>query len=155
MKSRNIFGLCLASLVVLMAVLIGTRTIGPVIGFPGGPLNGVVKQVPAGWPTAIQESTIQLETNPEDPYSVNLWGVIAGSHFYIATKPEGTAWSKNIDVDSRVRLGVGESIYALSAVRIDDESEISNVHEAYVKKYEVDPKEIILTAVLIYRLDSL
>jgi hypothetical protein len=126
----------------------------PLIGFPGGRLAGPDGERPADWRSAAAVSTVQLETRPENPYSVNVWGVGIGSDFYVATRADGTTWSRNMDADPNVRLRLGESIYALSAARIDDADERERVLAAYVRKYEADPDDMAANAGLIYRLED-
>jgi hypothetical protein len=46
---------------------------GPFLLLPGGKLDGVAQSAPADWSIADEVDTVQLETNPHDPYSVNIW----------------------------------------------------------------------------------
>ena len=90
---------------------------GPLVMVPGGELSGTVKPAPSDWSFTDSVETVQLETRPEDPYSVNVWGVAAGDAFYVASgRGESAAWAKHIAADPRVRLRVGEDLYELSAV---------------------------------------
>ena len=58
---------------------------GPVVMLPGGKLSGTVQPPPADWAFSDDVDNIQLETRPDDPYSVNLWGVGVGATFYIVS----------------------------------------------------------------------
>ena len=136
------------------AVLVSQRTFEPLIGFPGGRLSGVDRQKPDDWSAAADIGTIQLETRPDDPYSVNLWGVGIGSDFYVATRAEGTAWTENINADPRVRLRVGAHIVSLSAILVSDAAERGRVYEAYADKYDANLDANIGDEGLIFRLDA-
>ena len=72
----------------------------PVMLLPGGHLSGTVTAVPESWPEVPE--TVQLETRPADPYSVNIWALAIGRHLYVATSAEGTEWSAFIQADPRV-----------------------------------------------------
>ena len=56
----------------LLPILIAFGCNGPVVLLPGGKLNGETRPVPADWAFAGDYGTAQLETRPEDPYSVNV-----------------------------------------------------------------------------------
>ena len=57
-------------------VLVGC---GPIVMVPGGELSGTTTPVPADWAFSDAVETVQLETRPDDPYSVNVWGVSDGA----------------------------------------------------------------------------
>ena len=95
--------------VAIAAGVLSLRIIGPVVGAPGGTLAGTEQAHPDDWSMTGAVSTIQLETAPADPYSVNLWGVGVGTSFYVGARPEGTGWSQRLEADPRVVLRVGES----------------------------------------------
>lgn len=128
---------------------------GPLVMIPGGALSGAVKPVPGDWSFTDSVETVQLETRPEDPYSVNVWGVAAGGGFYIASgRGESAAWAKHIAADPRVRLRVGEDIYELRAVHTTDEAEINAALEAIQKKYEdFEPDEEQRQQAILFRLE--
>ena len=146
----------LLGVLVVIGVTVGvlsTRAFEPVVGFPGGALARKEAPVPDAWAHTQDVSTIQLETRPADPYSVNLWGVGVGKSFYVSTRPEGTGWSRNVDADPQVRLRVQDAIYAVQAVRIESEAERDNVLDAYATKYESDRETLAGQAAIIYRLE--
>jgi len=146
----------IAGILVLLLAGVGVLLTGyfePFIGFPGGGLTGMEQHKPVDWAFAAEVGTVQLETRPADPYSVNLWGVGVGSDFYVATRPQGTTWSGNLGTDSNVRLRVGEILFPLKAVSVIDAAERGRVHAAYVEKYNADPDQIADSAGLIFRLE--
>ena len=46
---------------------------GPFVLLPGGRLDGSPAPTPSNWSSTSEVDTVQLETRPEDPYSVNIW----------------------------------------------------------------------------------
>jgi hypothetical protein len=118
---------------------------------PGGQLSGEVFSTPLTWVDVPE--TIQVETRPSDPYSINIWGVGIGQHLYIATSDSGTTWSDFINTDSDIRARIGFSLYELSATSITDPVERSRVAAAYVSKYELDKDDNWVDVGLIFRLD--
>jgi len=128
---------------------------GPLVMVPGGELSGTVKPVPGDWSFTDSVETVQLETRPEDPYSVNVWGVAAGGGFYIASgRGESAAWAKHIAADPRVRVRVGNDLYELVAVRTADEAEMNAFLDAAKKKYEdFEPDESQRKEAILFRLE--
>ena len=106
---------------------------GPLGPIAGGELSGRSATAPAQW-DAVPD-TIQLETRPADPYSVNLWSVGIGPHLYVATGPEGSDWTSHVQANSRVRVRVHDAVYSLEAIPVDDPQERQRVAEAYESKY--------------------
>jgi hypothetical protein len=125
----------------------------PFIVFSGGELSGQVAVAPEDWSELQDEETFQLETRPDDPYSVNIWAVGIGGDAYIGTGPDGTRWTDYIDADPRVRLRVGDTLYPLLAHPVDDTRERREVASAYAEKYDMDRDENWLKDALVYRLD--
>jgi hypothetical protein len=134
---------------IAVALLVGCAE--PVMVIPGGRLEGSVTAVPDTW-AAVPE-TVQLETRPAKPYSVNIWALAVGRHLYVATSAEGTTWSSFIENDPKVRVRMDESIYELTATSVFDLDERRRVAAAYVTKYDVDPEDNWVAEGLILRLD--
>lgn len=118
----------------------------PIVVLPGGELGGSVTPVPAAWRDV--PDTVQLETRPADPYSVNIWAVGLDSDLYIGTSVEGTRWSGYMDADPAVRIRIGESLYELSAAPVSNVVERERVANAYVAKYAINPAEWVSDAKL-------
>ncbi|MCX2982591.1 hypothetical protein EYC98_17140 [Halieaceae bacterium IMCC14734] len=123
----------------------------PLVMLPGGTLSGTEMAAPEQW--AQVPDTVQLETNPGDPYSVNVWAAGVGSNLYVATGEEGSSWSEYMDADPKVRIRMGDSIYRLNATRVTDIAELSAVGAAYITKYDMDPDEDWSATSIVYRLD--
>lgn len=127
------------SRILLTVALFFAAGCGPLVMIPGGALSGEVKPVPADWSFSEAIDTVQLETRPDDPYSVNVWGVAIGPHFYIAAGRMTNQWAENLRADPRARLRVGDDVFEVAAVEVDDEAELEAVLAALQKKYEFEP----------------
>ena len=125
---------------------------GPTFLLPGGALTGTSSSSPTDWAWTDDVSTIQLETRPEDPYSVNLWVVGIDDGLYIHAGANRAAWVEHIEVDSLVRVRIEEKIYALSASRIEDQREFDAFSEAYDAKYGIRPRHEDIREVYLFRL---
>ena len=135
----------------ILVVLAGCSE--PFIVFAGGELSGHEQTPPDDWSQLESEELFQLETRPNDPYSVNIWAVGIGEDAYIGTGPDGTNWSSYIQDDPRVRLRVGETLYPLLAHPVTEREERRRVALAYAEKYGMDPDENWLKDALVFRLD--
>ena len=112
---------------------------GPLVMIPGGELSGDVTPPPADWAFTDAVDTIQLETRPADPYSVNLWGVAASGHFYVAAGDAESEWARHIADDPNVRLRVNDAVYELRATRTEDPAELDAFLAAATAKYDFEP----------------
>lgn len=131
-----------SSLLVALALLVLVAC-EPIVMLPGGELSGEVESHPESWDFAAEIEVFQLETNPDDPYSVNIWGIASGPDFLIGGKADG-GWATRVVADPRVRLRVGDALYELKAVPVDDDdAKILLFIGAMKDKYgrEVDPEE--------------
>ena len=108
---------------------------------------------PVDWDFAESVQTVQVETRPADPYSVNVWGVGVGGHFYVAASDGGDArWAQAIEADPQVRLRVGERVFPLAAERVGDAAELEDVAAAYAAKYGTDQEQSFIDTAWVYRL---
>ena len=123
----------------------------PFVTIPGGELSGRVAEPPAEWSEVPY--TIQLETRPSQPYSINIWSVGIGPDLYVATGADGTTWSGFIAQDDAVRARFEEHLYPLRAVLVTDAAERLRVAEAYAAKYQVDAEQGWVAGGAIFRLD--
>ncbi|MEM7413612.1 MAG: hypothetical protein AAF430_25490 [Myxococcota bacterium] len=140
----------------LVACAIGCGPIGP---FPGGRLAGDVQPFPSAWTNWANIENYQLETNPEDPHSINIWGVVVESQFYIPTSlilgtdvPAERTWVENVGRDPRVRLRAGDTVFELLAVRVEDPAEREAARDALIAKYEID-RDAHSEGAWVFRLD--
>jgi hypothetical protein len=136
-----------------LGVLLLALGCDPISMLPGRALSGTVKPPPADWSFTDSVEVVQLETRPDDPYSVNVWGVAARGAFYVASgRGESSAWAKHISEDPRVRLRVNEDLYELRAVRTDDPSEREAFLEAAHRKYDFEVNEEQQAKGILFRL---
>lgn len=143
--------LLLAHLVVgCVLVLVGC---GPIVMIPGGSLSGETKAVPSDWSFSDEVDTVQLETRPEDPYSVNVWGVGVKDRFYIAAGDPASEWARNMAEDPEVRLRIDGSIYELRATLVENEAEIQVVLAALQRKYDFEPEPEQRETAAVFRLE--
>lgn len=123
----------------------------PFVTIPGGELAGQLLNPPEVW--AEVPDTVQLETRPEDPYSINIWSVGLGPDLYVATGPDGTAWTEFIERDPSVRVRLDGGLYQLQARVVDEADARKQVVRAYADKYDVDPMDGWVAEGMIIRLD--
>ncbi len=109
-------------LLALVAVLSGCDR--PFYGIPGGAFDGRVEaSAPSDW-SSLQDGVFQMETSPDDPYSVEINDVVRNGGLYI-DPAEGRAWLANIRADSRVCARIDGRIYLLQAVLVRDPEELA------------------------------
>ncbi len=108
------------NLLALPALLLAGACSGPLLYLPGGALEGPERP----WTDAVVPpggSVIQLETNPADPYSVNINAVGIDGRLYIDPAPD-RRWYQHMvsDADVRVRFGGSETIYTARVVEAEE-----------------------------------
>jgi hypothetical protein len=125
---------------------------GPFVLLPGGKLDGDARPAPSDWTFAGDYGTVQLETRPEDPYSVNVAFTVVDNRLYINAGDTETQWVKNIAANPRVRLRMDGVLYELRAERVTDPAEIAVFGEAWTSQsfFRRDPTG--LDEVWLYRL---
>ena len=120
----------------------------------GGELSGAVSDVPAVWQLDEESGLAQLETRPEDPYSINLTYVQMDGRFYIYAGDTKTNWVKHIEQNPLVRIRVDDTIYPARAVRVTSVNEIAEFAAMRVNRsaFQRDPNG--LEEVWLYRLEA-
>lgn len=127
----------------------------PTFIFAGGELAGDEQPTPSSWEFTDDYDTVQIETRPSDPYSVNVWGVGVDGSFYVAASDAGdAAWARAIEAEPRVRLRIGDEIYRLIATRTNEPNELTEVIDAYVDKYGGERERSFTQHAWVYRLAS-
>jgi hypothetical protein len=125
---------------------------GPVVMIPGGRLSGEAKPVPSDWSFSDSVETVQLETRPDDPYSVNIWGAAAGPDFFIASGKPENAWAEHILADDRVRLRIDGAVYEMRAIRDDSPESRERFLAAAKAKYDFEPEPDQASGAVLFRL---
>lgn len=126
----------------------------PFLLLPGGALAGQTADLPGDWSFTDAVDTVQLETRPADPYSVNIWVVAQDESLYLHAGTNRSEWVENIEADPNVRLRVDESIYELAAARVEDQEEFDRFSDAYEKKYGRRPGDESVVAAYLFRLGA-
>jgi len=108
---------------------------GPTVLLPGGALEGTTVAIPDNWASLDEVETIQLETLPADPYSVNIWVIGLDENLYVHAGDNRSTWIENMETDPDVRLRAGDSIYELTASRVEGQDEFDRFSDAYELKY--------------------
>lgn len=112
----------------------------PFLLAPGGALEGQMAEPPADWSFTDDVDTIQLETNPEAPYSVNLWVVALDDRLYVHAGASRSTWVEHLEADPRARLKVNDAIYELVASRVETQERFDRFSDAYEAKYGNRPR---------------
>jgi hypothetical protein len=129
--SRDAF-LLLAALAALLACG------GPFLVIPGGELAGEVVTEPVEDWSMLGDRFIDLETRPDDPYSVQLNYIVRDGQLYI-DPAEGRNWLEHIRADPRVRARFGNKIYPLEAVLVGRPGELEGFDpDRFI--YRLDPR---------------
>ncbi len=139
----------------LIAILLMLSTLGcngPFVLLPGGKLDGSPLPTPDNWTFAGDYGTVQLETHPEDPYSVNIAYTVMNGRLYINAGDTETQWVQHMTANALVRLRLEGSLYDLRADRVTDDAEIAEFGKAWTDQsiFRRDPAE--LDEVWVYRL---
>ena len=127
---------------------------GPLGLLPGGKLAGESRSTPSDWSGVAKSGTVQLETRPEDPYSVNISYRVLDGVLYINAGDTETEWVKNIAVNPDVVLRLDGSLYSLRAQRVSDPAEIARFGKEWTGQsmFLRDPANF--DEVWVYRLTS-
>ncbi len=141
----------------LLVLLLASPVVGcggPFVLLPGGALEGETVPLPDGWAFTDEFKTIQLETLPADPYSVNIWVTAAGESLYVHAGASRATWVENMEKDPKVRLRVEDEIYELAAARVTGQDEFDRFSDAYEKKYGRRPRNGNVAEAYLFRLGA-
>jgi len=111
---------------------------GPRLIFPGGELSGEVVREPVEDWSFLTDLFIDLETRPDDPYSVQLNYIVRDGKLLI-DPAEGRRWLEHIRADPRVRARFSGKIYPLTAVLAGRPGELEGF-DADRFIYRLDPR---------------
>ncbi len=127
---------------------------GPFVLLPGGALEGSLVATPDDWSSTNAVDTVQLETRPADPYSVNIWVIAIGESLYVHAGANRSTWVENMEADPNVRLRVNDSIYELVASRVEGQDEFDRFSDAYEQKYGRRPRNESVAEAYLFRLGA-
>jgi hypothetical protein len=144
----------IALFLVLMLTASITACSGPFVLLPGGALEGSTVAIPDSWAFTDAVKTVQLETRPVDPYSVNVWVIAIGENLYVHAGANRSTWVANMEADPNVRLRVNDSIYELVASRVDGQEEFDRFSDAYEQKYGRRPRNENVAEAYLFRLGA-
>lgn len=117
------------SAVVVLALLAVGGCSGPVWQFPGGKLEGEERALDL---SAVPSDcgVIQLETNPDDPYSVNIGCRLIAGTIYVDPADSRT-WYQNMKANPLVRIRFdGSEVIYLAKAETETNKEILDQYEA-------------------------
>ncbi len=128
----------------LLFVIAASGCNGPFMLLPGGGLAGAVKPSPSDWSFVGEYETAQLETRPEDPYSVNIAVIVIEGSLYINAGDTETQWVKNIAANSHVRLRLDDVLYESRAERVTSADTIATFGKVWTSQsmFMRDPSEL-------------
>jgi hypothetical protein len=119
-------------LVRIAAIVLGVAVVGLAIAWllrsdPIGPIagravSGSEAPYPSDWSFSDQHDTIAVEVRPEDPHSVTTIAFVHDGHLHVpAMNGSEKQWTQMVRRDARVRLKVGDAVYAAKLVRVEAE----------------------------------
>jgi hypothetical protein len=130
-RSWAVMGVCLAVFAVAGCG-------GPFFAIPGGELSGEVVTEPVDDWSFIDSVFLDLETRPDDPYSVELNYFVVDGKLYI-DPAEGREWFGHLRENPLVRVRFGGKVYPLRAVLVGEPGEIEGF-DADRFVYRLDPR---------------
>jgi hypothetical protein len=90
---------------------------------PGGKLNGDEGAASSWDEAAAGYNVMDLETRPEDPYSVRIGFVLRDDNLYI-DPAEGRRWYPHLETNPSVRVRFGDTVYRARAIEVTDPTEL-------------------------------
>ncbi len=138
----------------LMVILLVAACSGPFVTIPGGALDGELAAIPSDWAFTDEISTVQIETNPSDPYSVNIWALGMGPSLYLHAGANRATWVEHLDANPNIRVRIEGRLYELASSRVTEEAEFATFADAYEVKYGSRPRNENVSEVYLLRLSA-
>lgn len=145
-------GSCIRSTSILLLTFVLAACSSDWLPFSSGEIDGEVTPIPADWSGVADAEVIQLETNPAEPYSVNLWIIAMNGSLYVHAGANRATWVENIEASPLVRVGYDGRTYELQASRVTSPEEFEALSEIYKKKYGNYPRNRNIEEIYLYRL---
>ena len=133
-------------------VLIALVGCGDYLPLSGGALTGEPVALPVSWRSVAADEIIQLETQGEGPYSVNLWTVLVADDLHVFAGDNLATWVEHIERNALVRLQADNFVYALKAERITDPDHFEQFAQAWAVKYGNRPRNERVEETYLFRL---
>ena len=117
-------------------------------------MEGPVAKPPSTWELDRDSALAQLETQPNDPYSINFTYVQLDGRLYAYAGDTRTNWVANIEKDPLVRVRLQNKIYAARAIRVTSSEELNNFASVWtgLSVFQRDPMQF--DEVWLYRLEA-
>jgi len=123
----------------LAVALVASACGGPRLGIPGGELSGEVVTEPVDDWSFVDDLFVDLETRPDDPYSVELNYIVMDGRLYI-DPAEGRTWLEYIRADPDVRVRFDGRVYPMKAVLVGRPGELEGFDsDRYI--YRLDSRD--------------
>ena len=133
-------------------VLIALVGCGDYLPLSGGALTGEPVALPVSWRSVAADEIIQLETQGEGPYSVNLWTVLVADDLHVFAGDNYALWVEHIEQNAAVRLESDNLVYALRAERVTDPVRFEQFAKAWEAKYGNRPQNERVAETYLFRL---
>ena len=126
----------------------------PFFIFPGGHLEGETAAPLEDWAFTRAIKTVQIETRPKDPYSVNIWIIDKGPALYIHAGANQAEWVTHLESDPRIRVRIEETVYDMQAFLIREQEEFDTFADLYETKYDRRPRNENVSEIYLFRLEN-
>lgn len=111
-------------LTIALALLMAVGCGGPAGIIPGGELAGESARA-SSWADVVSESgTLDLETRPDDPYSVRVGYTLRDGKIYIDPAEE-RGWYQHLKANPSVRVRLNGRVYRARSVPVTDAAELA------------------------------
>ena len=126
----------------------------PFILAAGGALEGPLAEAPRTWGLDKDSALAQLETQPDNPYSVNFTYVQLDGRLYAYAGDTKTNWVDNIEKNPLVRVRLQNKIYPAQATRVTSGKELAHFASVWssLSVFQRDPLQF--EEVWLYRLEA-
>lgn len=135
-------------------LLLGLVACGDHLPLPSGALTGEPVVAPMRWEGVASDDIIQLETQGEAPYSVNLWTVLVDDDLHVFAGDNKANWVEHIQGNAFVRLQSENLVYALKAERVTDPDHFEQFAQAWESKYGNRPRNENVRETYLFRLTA-
>ena len=124
------------SLIFCLLLLTGCQS--PFLTFPGKALPGELTRTES-FDFAAEYPLLQLETNPDAPYSVWLRTTVIDGGLYVDAAP-ARQWGRHLQRSPEVKVKLGERVYPALAVEVTA-PEITEKFIAGRRIYRLEPRQ--------------